>query len=225
VHTELILVALALGSLTVTAVCRRHGLGAWAPLALVVVGPVASFLPGVGALVFDPNVVLLVVLTPLLYSAALQSSYLGVRENLHPIVLLAVGRQMGLPKRVMTILGGESLLNDATALTLSRVFVAAAAGVGMTVFEALWVLTWSTVGGLTIGLAIGWLVHRIRRATAGQLAGRRSGRATRCWSIRRERSGRPAGTNRWAQIAPAVPVPAGASAATVRDPAKVRRHR
>ena len=40
---------------------------------------------------FDPNVVLFAVLTPLLYSSALDSSFLGIRQNLRPIGLLAVG--------------------------------------------------------------------------------------------------------------------------------------
>src|SRR5919107_113160 len=171
---ELTLVALVLGSLAVTAVCRRFGLSS--PLVLVVAGLLASMVPGVVDVAFDPDVVLLVVLTPLLYSAALGSSYLGIRANLRPIGLLAVGlvaftmlvvglvawwlvpglsltaalvlgavvappdavsalsvgRRLGLPRRMMTILGGESLLNDATALTLLRVFVAVAVGTGAT---------------------------------------------------------------------------------------------
>ena len=173
--TELTLIALVLGSLAVTALCRRYGLPA--PLVLVVAGLLASLAPGVVEVTFDPNVVMLVVLTPLLYSAGLGSSYAGIRANLRPIVLLAVGlvafttvvvgfvawwvvpgltlpaglvlgaivappdavsaltvgRRLGLPRRLMTILNGESLGNDATALTLFRVFVAVAAGTGATV--------------------------------------------------------------------------------------------
>ena len=33
----------------------------------------------------------------------------------------AIGRRLGLPRRIMTLLGGESLLNDATALTAYKV--------------------------------------------------------------------------------------------------------
>ena len=87
--TELALVALVLGSLAVTAVCRRTGLPS--PLVLVVVGLLVSFVPGVIEVTFDPNVVMLVVLTPLLYSAGLGSSYAGIRANLRPIGLLALG--------------------------------------------------------------------------------------------------------------------------------------
>ena len=89
VHTELLLLALVVGSLAVTWVCRRFDVSA--PLVLVVVGIAASFIPGVETVQFDPNVVLFAVLTPLLYSSALESSFLGIRQNLRPIGLLAVG--------------------------------------------------------------------------------------------------------------------------------------
>jgi monovalent cation/hydrogen antiporter len=204
VHTELLLLALVVGALAVTWICRR--LDVSAPLVLVVVGIGASFLPGVEAVQFDPNVVLLVVLTPLLYSAALESSYLGIRQNIRPIGLLAVGlpvfsalvvglvawwlvpglglaaalvlgavvappdavsalsigRRLGLPRRVMTILGGESLVNDATALTMFRVFVAVAAGGGISIVEGFGMFLLAAVGGTAIGLAIGWVVHKVR---------------------------------------------------------------
>jgi monovalent cation/hydrogen antiporter len=205
VSTELTLIALVLGSLAITAVCRRHGLPA--PLVLVVAGLLVSLLPGPVEVTFDPNVVMLLVLTPLLYSAGLGSSYAGIRANLRPIGLLAVGlvgftavvvglvawwvvpgltlsaalvlgaivappdavsaltvgRRLGLPRRTMTILNGESLGNDATALTLFRVFVAAAAGTGATVLGGIGMFVLAAVGGVIVGLAVGWLVHRIRR--------------------------------------------------------------
>ncbi|MDT7581134.1 MAG: monovalent cation/hydrogen antiporter, partial [Pseudonocardiales bacterium] len=87
--TELTLIALVLGSLAITAVCRRRGLPA--PLVLVVAGLLVSRVPGIAEVTFDPNVVMLLVLTPLLYSAGLGSSYIGIRANLRPIGLLAVG--------------------------------------------------------------------------------------------------------------------------------------
>ncbi len=204
-HAELTLVAIIVGALAVTWVCRR--LDVSAPLVLVVVGIAGSFLPGVEVAEIDPDVVLLLVLTPLLYSAALQSSYVGIRANRRPIGLLAVGlvgfstavvglvawwvipglslaaalvlgavvappdavsalavgRRLGLPRRVMTILGGESLINDATALTLFRVFVAAAAGTGVSVLDASGMFLLAAVGGTAIGLAVGWVVHWVRR--------------------------------------------------------------
>ncbi|WP_028925579.1 Na+/H+ antiporter [Pseudonocardia acaciae] len=198
------LIALLIGSLAVTAVCRR--LRVAPPLVLVVVGIAVSFLPFVPDFRINPDIVLLLVLTPLLYSAALDSSYLGFRANLRPIGLLAVGlvifttaavgvaawwlipglplpaalvlgavvappdavaavtvgRQLGLPRRVMTVLAGESLVNDATALTLFRVAVAAAAGASFSLLSGVGMFLVAGVGGVAIGLAMAWVVHRIR---------------------------------------------------------------
>lgn len=44
------------------------------------------------------------------------------------VVATAIGRRVGLPRRIMTVLSGESQVNDATALTAYRVAVAAAVG-------------------------------------------------------------------------------------------------
>jgi Na+/H+ antiporter len=205
VHIEMTLLALVIGSLAVTWVCRRLDISA--PLVLVVVGIAASFLPGVESVAIDPNVVMLLVLTPLLYSAALESSYLGIKANKRPIGLLAiglvafttlavglvawwlvpglslvaalvlgavvappdavsalaVGRRLGLPRRMMTVLSGESLVNDATALTLFRVFVAAAAGAGVSFVEGSLMFLFASIGGVAIGLGVGWAVHAVRR--------------------------------------------------------------
>jgi CPA1 family monovalent cation:H+ antiporter len=78
------------------------------------------------------------------------------------IAASAVGRELGLPRRLMTILSGESLLNDATALTALRVAIAAVAG-GITLLEAGEMLVVAAVGGAAVGLAIGWALHRVRR--------------------------------------------------------------
>ncbi len=50
----------------------------------------------------------------------------------------AVGRRLGLPRRIMTLLGGESLLNDATALTAYKVALAAAIGTGRELGQRRW---------------------------------------------------------------------------------------
>ncbi|AQA21861.1 sodium/hydrogen exchanger family protein [Rhodococcus sp. MTM3W5.2] len=66
----------------------------------------------------------------------------------------AIGRRLGLPRRIMTLLGGESLLNDATALTAYRVALAAAVGTGVTLLEGVRTFLGAAVGGTLIGL--GW---------------------------------------------------------------------
>lgn len=199
------LLLLLLGALLVTALANRLN---WsAPLLLVAVGLGVSFIPGLPAFDMDPHLILVLVLPPLLYSAALDSSYLNIRANLRPIGLLAVGlvlfttvsvgwvahlvipdmplaaalvlgavvappdavaaitigRRLGLPRRAMTLLTGESLINDATALTAYKVAVAAAIGTAMDWDEGMLVFLAATVGGIALGLAFGFLVQRVRR--------------------------------------------------------------
>ena len=84
-----ILLGVVVAALLVAAVARRFGLSS--PLILVLVGLIACQIPGVPELELDPDLVLFVVLPPLLYSAALDSSYLALRSNLRPIGFLAVG--------------------------------------------------------------------------------------------------------------------------------------
>ncbi|WP_433037575.1 Na+/H+ antiporter [Actinomycetospora sp. CA-053990] len=202
----LVVFVIALG---VTAIARRYALSA--PLLLVVVGLAMSFVPGIPVVPLDPDLVLFLVLPPLLYSAALESSTLRLRENMKRISQLAIGlvvfstavvgiaawllvpdlplasalvlgavvappdavaaasigRRLGLQRRLMTILEGESLLNDATALTLFRVMLAVAiatttVGTGVTILEGLGEFALAAVGGVALGAGLGWVLHRIR---------------------------------------------------------------
>lgn len=74
----------------------------------------------------------------------------------------AVGRRLGLPRRTMTLLGGESLLNDATALTAYKVALAAAIGASASWGGGLGTFGLAAVGGVVVGGAIGMVVHYIR---------------------------------------------------------------
>jgi CPA1 family monovalent cation:H+ antiporter len=74
----------------------------------------------------------------------------------------AVGRRLGLPRRVMTLLGGESLLNDATALTAYKVALAAAIGSAATWSKGLGTFALAAGGGVAIGIALGALIALIR---------------------------------------------------------------
>ncbi|MER6896905.1 cation:proton antiporter, partial [Amycolatopsis sp. NPDC000740] len=83
------LVALVLTVLLVTVVARRMD---WsAPLCLVAVGVGVSFIPGVPQYELDPEIVLIGLLPPLLYSASLQTSLVAFRKLRGPIALLSVG--------------------------------------------------------------------------------------------------------------------------------------
>ncbi|MFC6887097.1 MULTISPECIES: Na+/H+ antiporter [Actinomadura] len=198
------LLAVPVSALMVAALARRIGLAA--PLVLVIAGLLVSFVPGVPEFELDPEFVLYVFLPPLLFSAAWQSSYYNLRENLRPIGLLSVGlvlfttlgvgyaahllvpelplaaafvlgaivappdavaavsvaQRLGLPRRMVTILVGESLFNDATALTAFRVAVAAAAGGGFTLAGGVGRFAFAAVAGAAIGLLLGPPLHWLR---------------------------------------------------------------
>ena len=74
----------------------------------------------------------------------------------------AVGRRLGLPRRVMTLLGGESLLNDATALTAYKVSLGLAIGAAATWGSGLATFALAAVGGVAVGVALGSVIAFIR---------------------------------------------------------------
>jgi monovalent cation/hydrogen antiporter len=73
-----------------------------------------------------------------------------------PVAAVAVGRQLGMPRRIVSILQGEGLLNDATALVAYRVAVAAAVSGTFSIGEAGIELLLSAVGGTLVGVAVAW---------------------------------------------------------------------
>ncbi|GAA2944229.1 cation:proton antiporter [Microbacterium luteolum] len=192
------------GAVAVAAVARWRG---WpAPLLVTIVALAASFLPFVPEVDIDGHLLLNLVLPPLLYSAALDVSFVGFKRSLPQIrrlgvtlVLLtalavgfvawwifpaltlpgalllgaivappdavsaaAIGRKLGLPRRIMTVLSGESLINDATSLTLYRVFAAILAGATLTVWDGIWQFLLAVVVGVVVGLVFGIVLHQLR---------------------------------------------------------------
>src|SRR5207248_10076445 len=87
-HFETVL-ALLVGVTSLALVARR--LDVPTPALLVVGGVLVALLPGLPAVQFDPQLVFLVFIPPLLYRASLLASYRDVRANLRPILLLGVG--------------------------------------------------------------------------------------------------------------------------------------
>jgi CPA1 family monovalent cation:H+ antiporter len=185
-------------------VADRTGLPAAALLTLVGIG--YAVLPGPNV-TLDPHLVLTLVLPPLLYSAALDSSLTAIRRNLRtvvslsvllvlvtavligvgfdllvpgatlaagialgaavappdPVAALSVGRKVGLPPRLITLIQGEGLLNDATALTLLTVAVGAAQGDGFSTPAAAGEFVVAAVGGVAAGLVVAYGVRPLRR--------------------------------------------------------------
>ncbi|MPY50200.1 Na+/H+ antiporter [Streptomyces acidicola] len=204
------LLLLVAGSVAVAGAARRTPVPP--PLLLVAAGLAVSYVPGVPEYTLDPHVVLPLILPPLLYTAATESSYLDLRAQLRPVALLSVGyvlfatlvvgwaaylivpglpltaalvlgavvappdavaatavaRRVGLPSRITTILQGESLVNDATAITAYRVALAAAIGEGATWAGAIGEFVLAAFGGIAVGLLlmvpIQWLRTHLKEA-------------------------------------------------------------
>jgi len=174
---------------------------------LTVAGLVYGVLPGPN-LTLDPHLILTFVIPPLIYSAALNSSLLAIRENLRavislsiglvlatavlvgvgmdlfvpgvglgagialgaalaptdPVAALAVGGRAGLPPKLITIIEGEGLLNDATALTTLTVAVAAVVGGRFSFGHSVLEFLLAAAGGLLCGLAVAAVVRLLRSA-------------------------------------------------------------
>lgn len=80
-----------------------------------------------------------------------------------PLAAIAIGRRLGVPRRLITLLEGESLVNDATALVAYRVAVTAAVGGGFVAWQAGLRFVVGVIGGVAFGLLVGWLVAELRR--------------------------------------------------------------
>ncbi|GAB3812815.1 cation:proton antiporter [Tessaracoccus terricola] len=74
----------------------------------------------------------------------------------------AIGRKLGLPRPVMTVLSGESLINDAASLTLFKVFLLVIGGASLTVWEDLGIFALAVAVGIAVGLVLGVVFHWIR---------------------------------------------------------------
>jgi monovalent cation/hydrogen antiporter len=80
-----------------------------------------------------------------------------------PTAAGAIGRRLGVPRRLIDIVEGESLVNDGTALVLLRTAIVAAVAGSFSVWDAGWRLLLNIVGGIALGLAIGYVIRRVRR--------------------------------------------------------------
>src|SRR6185295_8408185 len=73
----------------------------------------------------------------------------------------AVLRQLRPPHRLLVILEGESLFNDASSLLIYRLALAAAGGAAFSPWHALPILALSTVGSVALGAALAWLIPKL----------------------------------------------------------------
>ena len=80
-----------------------------------------------------------------------------------PVAATAIMRRLGAPRRIVNVIEGESLVNDATALVAYRVAVGAAVGGTFSALDAGLEFVGAAVGGALIGLAVAYVVGEIRR--------------------------------------------------------------
>jgi Na+/H+ antiporter len=82
------------------------------------------------------------------------------------IAATSVAERLGVPRRIVTILEGESLVNDATGIVVYRIGVAAVVFGTFSLWEAGLQFVVGAVGGITVGLAVGWAVIWARQHVA-----------------------------------------------------------
>src|SRR5215472_1761952 len=201
IQTLLLLIAV----LVVVALVARR-LKTAPSILLVIAGIGLALIPGLPRIELAPELVLLGILPPLIYSAGVAMSWREFRFNLRPITLLAVGcvvfttcavaavahwllgmplavgfvlgaivsppdavaplsivRRLGVPRRLVVVLEGEGLANDATALILYRFAVAAVGSGVFSLTQAAGEFALIVVGEIAYGIGLGWLSLRLRR--------------------------------------------------------------
>jgi CPA1 family monovalent cation:H+ antiporter len=79
-----------------------------------------------------------------------------------PIAATAIARRLGVPRKLVTIVEGESLVNDGTGLVLYRVAVAAVVTGSFSAFYTTGLFAVAVFGGIAVGLSVGWIVRQIR---------------------------------------------------------------
>ena len=175
------------------------------PTLFVLGGLVLAFVPGMEQIGLEPELVLLLFLPPLLFSAAVETPIRELRTNLAPLLRLSIGlvvftmtivavvayyaipglgwpaafalgaivaptdalaatsvfRRLGAPRIVRTLVEGEALLNDATALVAYRVAVVAVVSGTFVLTDSLAAFVVATVGGVAVGAVMGRVAGEI----------------------------------------------------------------
>ena len=201
--TELILICLVAVAL-LAIVARRIRIPY--PILLTIGGVVLAMVPGLPAIRLDPQLVFNLFLPPLLYPAAVFTSWRDFRANLRSILplaivlvlltmtataylfhilaglplavgfvfgalisppdavaALAVTQDLRVPRRIIVILEGESLINDATSFISFRFAVAAVLTGVFSLGHASLQFVFVAAGGVAVGLAVGWLATQLQK--------------------------------------------------------------
>lgn len=79
------------------------------------------------------------------------------------VAATAIASRLGIPRRLVALIEGESLINDATALVAYRYAVAAVLTGSFSLWSASWHFVLSVLGGVAIGLGVGFVIRQVRR--------------------------------------------------------------
>src|SRR5215475_5572992 len=173
---------------------------------LVLAGVLFALIPGLPSVDLAPELVLLLILPPFIYTSAFQMSWREFHFSLRPIALLSVGsvvfttvtvaaavhalmdiewpvgfvlgaivsppdavaplsiaRRLQIPRRIIVVLEGEGLANDATALVLYRFAIVAVSVGSFSLGQAASTFVAIVAGEILWGIGVGWLMLRLRR--------------------------------------------------------------
>jgi Na+/H+ antiporter len=201
--TELILICLVAVAL-LAIVARKFRIPYL--ILLTIGGGALALVPGLPAIHLDPALVFNLFLPPLIYPAAVYTSWRDFRTNLQSILplaivlvlltmtataylfhylvglplavgfvfgaiisppdavaALAVTKDLQVPRKIIVILEGESLVNDATSFISFRFAVAAVLTGSFSLGQASLQFLFVAVGGIGVGLAVGWLATQVQR--------------------------------------------------------------
>ena len=181
------------------------------PILLVLSGIAIGLIPGLPTIALHPDILFLIFLPPILYSAAWNTSWPDFKAARRPILLLAIGcvifttcavawiahalipgigwpeafvlgaiisppdaiaatastKGLAVPKRIITVLEGESLVNDATGLIAYRFAVAAVVSGSFSIWQAGLQFILVSVGGIALGFGLAKVIKWIHEITPG----------------------------------------------------------
>src|SRR6266481_2148923 len=176
------------------------------PILLTIAGGLLAFVPSLPTIRLDPKLVFDLFLPPLIYPAAVYTSWRDFRANLRSILplaiflvlltmtvaaylfhaltglplavgfvfgalisppdavaALAVTQNLRVPRKIIVILEGESLVNDATSFISFRFAVAAVITGTFSLAQASLQFLFVAAGGICVGVAVGWLIVQLQK--------------------------------------------------------------
>lgn len=177
------------------------------PIILILGGAAIGFIPGIDNIYFDPNLVLMIFLPPILYYSAFGISFREFQRNWKNIFSLALGlvafttivigiifkwmfpqfswplafafgaivsppdavavtsilKRFNINSRLVTLLEGESLVNDASAIVIYKITMAALLTGSSSISQGTWEFFYVVIGGILVGVILGLLFQMFSR--------------------------------------------------------------